>query len=658
MRIKDPIHNFIQLTSLEVQIVNQPIFQRLRHIIQLGYANYVYPTAVHTRFDHCLGVAHTAGRMFDSIMENLPSKHQLEWFNEIHAALEATYGEGIEKNQKKLFEKLRELIRIAALLHDVGHAPASHNFEMGLVGPLTTPHIESIEQELLQEYELDSLSEILNHDMQIHEFIGHKIIHKYVDVLIETIAPWGPKFLVDLFEIDTSKTALTNPANNFARAINPLKKIVSGPIDADRCDYTLRDGYFTSKDGKFDLDRLLENMIVVKVNLVTTQYYDIAFRRKSVTTVSNFFIYRYHLYADVYLHITISLYDRIFALLLEIFLMDTLPEHRPHIKALYGRLASGQLHAVEHPNFPHENTTALPAIDPVYPLDDRSWELSVRRYITQVDLSEWQTRFAVANKWHHLPAGYHTASAIIANPKILFATMENRSNLPIRIWANYIDYKKAVVDPIIELLLQQYSIVEEFLKATQQIFNEGKILNDVISRFITTKKTTNQLMHYIAEGIIAERAFKFDERELLNHGPGHFDIQELAKPIFAYCKKKKLDIPANFFISTTSIIQYKNNVFFASDNFEVQETDLQNLRDVAPFFDPIIGKDQNRPYFLLYLQGTEKLRTTYKRHIPKFIEIIQETIKQWLLKDTIPGSNLSNLQYILKAFVIKELITE
>jgi uncharacterized protein len=95
--IRDPVHNFVRLRDKEVNPINTPVFQRLRGIRQLALANLVYPGAVHTRFDHSLGVCHVAGLMADEL--DLPPDQV-------------------------------ELVRLAALLHDLGHGPFSHVSEL------------------------------------------------------------------------------------------------------------------------------------------------------------------------------------------------------------------------------------------------------------------------------------------------------------------------------------------------------------------------------------------------------------------------------------------------------------------------------------------------------------------------------------------------
>ncbi|MBL9121378.1 MAG: HD domain-containing protein, partial [Phycisphaerae bacterium] len=87
-RLRDPVHNFIRLQGDEVKLVATPLYQRLRGIRQLALACLVYPGALHTRFDHSLGVCHVAGLLAE---------------------------------QLELSTDEVELVRLAALLHDLGH---------------------------------------------------------------------------------------------------------------------------------------------------------------------------------------------------------------------------------------------------------------------------------------------------------------------------------------------------------------------------------------------------------------------------------------------------------------------------------------------------------------------------------------------------------
>ena len=98
-QVRDAVHGFISLTDKQVRLINTPVFQRLRGIRQLALANLVYPGALHTRFDHSLGVCHVARLMAEQLR--------------------------LDKSETRL-------VRLAALLHDLGHGPFSHVSENAL----------------------------------------------------------------------------------------------------------------------------------------------------------------------------------------------------------------------------------------------------------------------------------------------------------------------------------------------------------------------------------------------------------------------------------------------------------------------------------------------------------------------------------------------
>ena len=104
--INDPVYGFITIPGeLIYNIVSHPYFQRLRHIKQLGLTDYVYPAALHTRFQHALGALHLMGKVLDTLR-----------------------GKGIEISDQEY-----EATQLAILLHDVGHGPFSHALEDSLV---------------------------------------------------------------------------------------------------------------------------------------------------------------------------------------------------------------------------------------------------------------------------------------------------------------------------------------------------------------------------------------------------------------------------------------------------------------------------------------------------------------------------------------------
>lgn len=115
-RVRCPIHGFIRYSDCEREIIDHPIFRRLRWIRQLALTELVYPGATHTRFEHSLGVMEMATRIFDRLAA------------QNGALMEQVFGE-VPEFQEETMAKARQVCRLAALLHDVGHCCFSHAAE-------------------------------------------------------------------------------------------------------------------------------------------------------------------------------------------------------------------------------------------------------------------------------------------------------------------------------------------------------------------------------------------------------------------------------------------------------------------------------------------------------------------------------------------------
>lgn len=127
--IIDPIHDFIRVNDLELKIIDNPVFQRLRRIRQLSGAHLTYPGAQHTRFEHSLGVMHIAAQAGQALQEK-----------------------GILKSDDI------ENLRLGALLHDIGHGPFSHLFDEVLQQKKKISH-ESIGKKIILQTSIgDTLS--------------------------------------------------------------------------------------------------------------------------------------------------------------------------------------------------------------------------------------------------------------------------------------------------------------------------------------------------------------------------------------------------------------------------------------------------------------------------------------------------------------------
>ena len=225
--IIDPIHDFIRVYNSELKIIDSPIFQRLRRIKQLSGAHLIYPGAQHTRFEHSLGVMHIASMASNSLKEK-----------------------GILKSHD-----IRD-IRLAALLHDIGHGPFSHLFE-----------------------------EVLEKRQKIsHEDIGKKIILKTEIGDYISKSGFDKRFICKLAFGD-SKFQFMN-------------ELISGALSADIMDYLLRDGYFTGAEhAKIDHNRLTYSLDVFKDQL--------ALDKSALVNFETMMISRYQMFKAVYFHKTV-----------------------------------------------------------------------------------------------------------------------------------------------------------------------------------------------------------------------------------------------------------------------------------------------------------------------------------------------------------------
>ncbi len=280
-----PIHGIIGFNEKERRIIDHPYFQRLRHISQLGFANFVYTGATHSRFAHSLGVMHLAGRIFDRIV-----------------AVEHTWLAGLFNEED--WSYLRQLVRLAALLHDVGHAPFSHSSES------TLPPKSALE------LPVEWYQSICSENQASHEDFSVAIIYamareskplfsleeaRDICSLIDANISVSPAFL------QRGKTTADHSQNRQAANIHPLlKQIISGEIDADRMDYLLRDSYYTGVSyGKFDLDHLVRSLSCVRTEagIVLVLNYN------ALHAFEDFLMARLHMFMQVYLHKTLLPFD-------------------------------------------------------------------------------------------------------------------------------------------------------------------------------------------------------------------------------------------------------------------------------------------------------------------------------------------------------------
>jgi len=225
--IKDPVHGYVYITEAEKEITDSYPVQRLRRLRQLAGAEYVYPGANHTRFEHSIGVMYLAGK----VAEN-PNISQV------------------------ISEEEAEAVRIAGLLHDVGHGPFSHVFEHLLTKKLNKTH-EDITAWIIKHSELKDLLGRL----------GYKA-EDIAELAVGSLSMGGKAF---------------------------LNQIIRSSIDVDKLDFVVRDTYHTGAEyGFVDVFRLIHTFDVLDGNLAVDM--------GALSTLESFIIARIESFKSIYFH--------------------------------------------------------------------------------------------------------------------------------------------------------------------------------------------------------------------------------------------------------------------------------------------------------------------------------------------------------------------
>jgi HD superfamily phosphohydrolase len=225
--IKDPVHGYVYITEAEKHLIDSYPFQRLRRLRQLAGSEFVYSGANHTRFEHSIGVLHLAGELSEN--QNLC---------------------------QLLSDEDIQLVRMASLLHDVGHGPFSHVFEHLLVKFLNKTH-EDMTYWLIQESE-------------IHDIIK--------DV------GFNPS---DVANLAVGKLRRSGKAF--------LDQIIQSAVDIDKLDFVIRDTYHTGAEyGYVDIFRLIHMMDVLGENLAV----DVG----ALSALESFVLARLESFRSIYFH--------------------------------------------------------------------------------------------------------------------------------------------------------------------------------------------------------------------------------------------------------------------------------------------------------------------------------------------------------------------
>lgn len=257
--IRDAIHKNINISEPVIQsLIACKEFQRLRWINQLGGVQIAFPNATHTRYAHSIGVYHILNRVL----------------NEVDGAGLLT---AVEKTN----------IKIAGLLHDLGHGPFSHTFE-----------------------------KIINLNANKKQIFTHE------DYTCAIISDNNSEINMILKKFNININAIIGIISKDYKNYPKYQiQLVSSQLDCDRIDYLMRDGYFTGVDyGRIDLDWIIANMIIDRKQGLIFSY-------KAIAAIENYLITRFHMYSQVYYHKSGIFFDlnlqKLFARMTQLYLGKT-----------------------------------------------------------------------------------------------------------------------------------------------------------------------------------------------------------------------------------------------------------------------------------------------------------------------------------------------
>lgn len=280
MEIRDPLHGTMHVSEAEAAVLDSRAFQRLRQIKQLGFAEFSFPGATHNRFLHSLGASHLAGRAFDQIF----SEYKF--------------------SKPKVRERLRQCLRLASLLHDVGHGPLSHTTEevMPKLAELKVGAYENLRTDISVPKSISNPKRQANHEDYTIKFITDSSLTEILKNQFKDFSPFHIACLIDK-TLQAPDDFFVDEGIDF-RSI--LSQIVSSELDVDRMDYLERDAYFCGTNyGRVELGWLLDNLTYTERDGELL----LAVNRRALYAFDDFLLARHHMNLMVYFHHKSIIYE-------------------------------------------------------------------------------------------------------------------------------------------------------------------------------------------------------------------------------------------------------------------------------------------------------------------------------------------------------------
>jgi len=262
-------HNF---QNYELEIISTPLFQRLRQIRQMGFVNYIYPSATHSRFDHSLGTTIIADKLFNAAKKHGPSN--------------------------LLDSDLYRDIRIAALLHDIGHCLFSHSSET-LYGPMLEDLIDC-------SFDGNGVSP------KPHEYLSYLIVKS--DGFKQFFKKISNHYHIGTINQDLIADIIIGKSEPLQRYKTSM---INGTFDADKIDYIYRDSKFSGIPLLIDIDRLTNEIFISDINkdidsITLENVRDLTIGFAGVTCLEQIIFNKMLLFSNVYHHQKVLAFDCMF----------------------------------------------------------------------------------------------------------------------------------------------------------------------------------------------------------------------------------------------------------------------------------------------------------------------------------------------------------
>lgn len=267
LRVRDLVHGYVYLTRPEVDIINHRLFQRLRHVRQNDVAFFVYPSLNISRFEHSLGCAHVSGKMAENLFRS---------------AAWSKYKRTILHDNGLQPADFIQVCRIYALLHDIGHLPLSHLFELAFDNYIFTKKEKSSQREHYANwFGVDGFA-------KLHEACGAAI----APIIINSVE-LKPSIKAAVIRLMSNKTIPeTDP-------LYIIKLLIDSDVDADRIDSTARDGLLAGQEyGNYDIERLCSSVFIQKRG----NFWRIAYSHKAIGSIEGLLLDRCRTHTWIHFH--------------------------------------------------------------------------------------------------------------------------------------------------------------------------------------------------------------------------------------------------------------------------------------------------------------------------------------------------------------------